>query len=132
MLQTTPLLGGKMAATRPVMLVVQLDHTRHRWGPVRSTERQWLWLQSDLMQLVRLWWRPVSLLLCLVLWCRLWLLLLLQLVRLWWRPVPLLLCLVLWCLLWFLLLLSLPTMEAVGARKKCATIGQTDAATTKR
>jgi len=35
-------------------------------------------------------------------------------VCLWWRPVPLLLCRMLWCLLRLLLLLSLPTMEAVS------------------
>ena len=58
-----------------------------------------------------------------------------RLVRLWWQLVPLLLCLVQWFLLRFLLrfllLLHLPTMEAEGARKKCAAIGQADATTTK-
>jgi len=156
------MLGWEMAATRPVMLVVHLDHQQHRRDPVRCTRRQfclWWLLQSDLLQLVRLWWQLVPLLLCLVLWCLMRLRLLLQLVRLWWQLVPLLLCLVLWFLLrfllllqlvrlwwqlvplllclvqWFLLrlllLLLLPTMEAEGVRKKCATIGQTDATTTK-
>ena len=44
---------------------------------------------------------------------------------------PLFLFLVLWFLLRFLLLLLLPTLEAEGARNKCATIWQRDATITK-
>jgi len=106
------------------MLVALLDHIHHRRPPVRCPRRQfflmWLFLLR-LFLLIHLLWLLMLVIIPLVGQAP-WLLLLVG--------QPLFLFLVLWCLLRLLLLL-MPTLEAEGARNKCATIWQRDATITK-
>jgi len=107
------------------MLVALLDHMYHRWPPVRCPRRLFFLLWLFLLKLFLLIHLLLLILLVLIplVGQAAWLLLLVG--------QPLLLFLVLWFLLRFLLILLLPTLEAEGARNKCATIWQRDATITK-